>query len=89
MVLRGAAGAGIAALWPRTGVAQSAGAALRGEPEIKNIKVGLSSRTDIAYLPLFIADSEKLWQKEGLGVELVIFSGDGPATQALAGVRST
>lgn len=63
---------------------RGAAAALVGEPELKSVKVGLAVQ-DIAYLNLYLAQSEGLWTKEGLHVEFVPFPGDAPVTQALVG----
>ena len=83
--LLGVAAGGIAACAiPSPLLAQNKAAALIGPPELKNVKVGLAVQ-DISYLNLYLAQSEGLWEKEGVKVEFVAFPGDAPVTQALAG----
>lgn len=82
-----AAGLGIGALLAPAGRADSAtgiGGTLTGEPEQKDVKIGISV-PDVAYLPLYVARARGLWAKEGLNVTLVTFAGDASSTQALAG----
>jgi NitT/TauT family transport system substrate-binding protein len=81
-LLRLAAGTGIAASLPGVGLA--ALPPMRGEPEMKAMKIGIAV-PDVAYLALYVASAQGLWKNEGLDVELVTFSGDASVTQALAG----
>jgi len=82
--LLGIAAAQLALASAPSAVRAQAGKALVGPPEMKNVKVGLAVQ-DVSYLNLYLAQSEGLWQKEGLTVEFVAFPGDAPVTQALVG----
>jgi len=68
----------------RGAMSATAPSPLNGEPELKNLKIGISV-PDVAYLSLYVAQTQNLWAKEGLTVQLITFSGDASSTQALAG----